>query len=261
MRQQLKMVTMHANLTQSQQSVWRAWARPAWEGSLTKEQAFKLRPITDFHPSPGTLGKFMRCTHKRVLIRAPNQVGKTRHAVVKFVWQTIKDPGLYRVVGSTRKQSIDGVERELFLWIPPSMLHPDSSYSSERGWTNAIIKLKNGSQIQVRTNDQEVEAHAGPALKGVLMDEPPPMDKFTENLKRLNVYDGFMYLSFTPTGQDLRKLRKVIEAPGSGWVQYNPQLTFEDCPWLSPERIAAILKEGAADSASYRMRCFGDWAV
>jgi hypothetical protein len=85
------------------------------------------------------------------------------------------------------------------------------------------------------------------------------MDKFTENLKRLNVYDGFMYLSFTPTGQDLRKLRKVIEAPGSGWVQYNPQLTFEDCPWLSPERIAAILKEGAADSASYRMRCFGDW--
>ena len=85
------------------------------------------------------------------------------------------------------------------------------------------------------------------------------MDKFTENIKRLSVYDGFMYLSFTPTGQDLRELRKVIEAPGSGWVQYNPQLTFEDCPWLSPERIAEILREGATDQASFRMRCFGDW--
>lgn len=221
---------------------------------MTEEQkaaAAALMPILRFDPSPKQEA-FHRSTHKRRIVRAGNQVGKTKMCADE-AWSfalgvnPYKDvpPGPTRglVIAADYQSYIDVVGFSLHQSCPHWAL-VDSDYDTNRGWKNNRILLKNGSSITFRWGGSKSTAVAGLVCDWVWIDEPPPQHLFSEAMTRVAVRNGYAFLSMTPIGRPVDWLREHVEGdPDKGtearedWEQFVIRLTVEDCPHRTQESI------------------------
>lgn len=213
--------------------------------------------ILTFKSSPA-LEQFMFSDHKRMLVRAANRVGKSNHAAVKLVRTMLTKPGRYRAVGVTNGQATKVISKYLYELIPKDQL-VNSYYTKAKGWRHNLIQLKNGSICQIMSYEQDALKHAGDTLDGVWLDEPPPMDIFSESLARVFDTNGFVWITMTPIGRTVEWLKKLIEDQESGWLEYVAELSVENCPWYTVEQVEKWYREAACQMNSYRQRIFGDW--
>ncbi len=230
---------------------------------LSAEAAFKLRPISEFKPSPA-MRSFMVADGliRRILVRAGNRVGKTRHAAARLVALALTRPGsMLRAVGVTYQQSIEVISKVLYELIPPGTLHPECRYDAARGWLHRLIRFKNGSIIQIRSYDQRPDAHAGSPLHGVWLDEPPPQDIFDENQSRLMDFGGLLILSLTPVGRPVKWLRKLVEhgVKAGTWAEFAIPFSVASCPWYTEKQIKDRIAEAALIPATFSQRIEGGW--
>lgn len=112
---------------------------------------------------------------------------------------------------------------------------------SEAVETVHVRSVYGTSQLTLKSYDQRREAFQGTEQDGVLLDEEPPMDIYTECLIRTMTTDGLVILTFTP----LMGLTEVVQTfmPGgklpdgenkeSKWII---QATWDDVPHLSSKQ-------------------------
>lgn len=223
------------------------------------QRALGIRPMLFFEPSPA-LSWFVRDRRKRIVVRAANRVGKTRHATYKASKHAVENPGSrIRVVGPTTKM-VNNVHARYLNDFLRDHLREGSYYTEGRGFNagNTIV-LKNGSIIQLMSYEQTPDAHAGDELDIVLLDEPPTQAIFQESLARVLSRDGAVWITLTAVGRPVKWLRQIVEAVDSPWVQYVVRFSAASAPWYSAAQIASFLRDMAAAPWQYAQRIEGAW--
>lgn len=95
------------------------------------------------------------------------------------------------------------------------------------------------SSLQFKSYEQGRGKFQGKTLTGgIWWDEEPPEDIYVEGLARLTATNGMSLMTFTPLNGYTQVVARFLENQDAsrGMVRF----TVEDCPHISPERIAEI---------------------
>lgn len=151
--------------------------------------------------------EFHRATNKGRLYIGGNRGGKTVGGATESIWrcagthpyQSVPQPPVRgRCVSVDFINGVEAITKpEVKRWIAPSMLINGSwedSYSS----STRTLTFDNGSFLEFKSYDQDLDKHAGTSRHFVWFDEEPPHAIFEENMMRLIDTDGVWYLTMTP---------------------------------------------------------------
>lgn len=160
------------------------------------------------------------------LLRTGNQIGKTEVGIAEVLfaalgWHPYREPtiaaGEYWVVCAALKQSI-AVQTKLYALCPRDRLKPGTAFTKERAFggrePHVSVLHEDGtySIVRFKTTGQEDIDLAGATIDGVLFDEPPKkVSLFTEVMQRVRALNGWILLTLTPIGADLRWLKKMVD--------------------------------------------------
>ena len=220
---------------------------------------YRNNPVYGFVPSPA-LEDFMDDDSSRILVRAANRIGKTVTATVKLTKIMLKYPNRrYRVVGVDYGQAIGVISKLLWDFIPHSELVDGCTYTTTNGWIHQLIRIKNGTTCEIRSNDQKAIAHAGSSLHGIWCDEPPKPEIYLESVTRVMDTKGFLWITATPIGRPCGWLKDVVNNPESIWKEHVVEFNHRNCPWYTKEQVDAWILEAQSAPWAYRQKIFGDW--
>lgn len=222
-------------------------------------RAATTRPMLFFEPSPA-LRVFAASNEPRILVRAANRVGKTRHAAYKMARYMREHPGSRcRAVGPTNRQANNVLARYLNDFLKED-LRRGSYWTEGRGYNaNNTAVLGNGSICQIMSYEQAPDAHAGDELDVVWLDEPPTQPIFQETLARVLSRNGAVWCTLTAVGRPVKWLRQIVEADDSPWNQHVVAFSREAAPWYSRKQVDDWLKEMTASPWQYAQRIQGAW--
>lgn len=194
---------------------------------------------------------------KRILIRAANRVGKTRHCAWVVAKRMVETPGYrVRIVGPTNDHIHNVLGQYLADFLTP-YLAAGSYYVTGKGWNGGrtrIIRLRNGSICELRSLMDNPDAHSGRSLHMVVFDEVPTVAHYTENAARLvDTLDepggGVMIIAATMVNRPANWLREMAQGLGqpdappgrtlhdTGWVQWVAVFNRKNCPWYSESQV------------------------
>lgn len=192
-----------------------------------------------------------------------NRSGKSVGGVIEDLWWATgrhnyfkppEPPVFGRIVGVDFINGIQGILLPIFKrWIVPSDL---INGSWEDSWHNAerTLTLANGSILDFKSSDQDLEKHAGTSRNFVHFDEEPPRSHFIENLLRLVDVGGSWWITMSPI-QGMTWVYKDLYAP---WKKGDHsrldviEVDMSDNPYLSEEEKAEILGYLTDDERSRR---------
>lgn len=150
---------------------------------------------------------FHNSTKRARLYIGGNRSGKSVGGVVEDLWwvtgrhpyRKIPDKTIRgRVIGVDFNNGVKGILLPIFKrWIIPSDLQHGSW---ERSWSESdrTLTLANGNFIEFKSNDQDLDKHAGTSRDFIHFDEEPPRSIFEENLVRLIDVGGSWWITMTP---------------------------------------------------------------
>jgi len=150
---------------------------------------------------------FHSATTRTRLYIGGNRSGKTTGGVVEDIWWlTGRHP--YRETPPTPVRGrincvdfVNGVESivkpELARWLPPSELINGSWEDSYDKYTRTLT-LDNGSFVEFKSYDQDLDKFAGTSRHFIHYDEEPPKVIYTENRARLIDTGGSEWFTMTP---------------------------------------------------------------
>lgn len=230
---------------------------------------------------------FFACQAKFRLLRSGNQsIGKSTALLADLVWHAMGThpwrasgrarAGEYWLICSSWSQSV-AIQEKLHALIPPGALHPDTVFSSVRGFKgkNPAVQVRHAlggwSTIRIKTAKQGSLNLAGATIDGAAFDEIPLEGIYAEVVKRVQARGGWISLGLTPIGAPVDWLRelavaKVIEdlhSPltpealipvGRTLPRRLPDGTPCDAEW-----IAKIERETPAHEVPVRIH--GEWEV
>jgi phage terminase large subunit-like protein len=170
-------------------------------------QAAKKPNVLAYLPNSDTHKEFHISTKTGRVLQGGNRSGKSTAGIVESVWRatgrhpyqkTHDVPVRGRIVTVDKDNGIELIVKPLLKqWTPPSELvngsWEDSFSSSKKSMT-----FRNGSVIDLKTHQQEVDAFAGVPLHFVHFDEEPPQAVFNECRLRLIDFNGCWYMTMTP---------------------------------------------------------------
>lgn len=153
--------------------------------------------------------EFHNCPKRGRLFMGGNRVGKTVSATADAcmilcgehpIWTPIFGKRFIR--GRAIGVDFDnGVELILIpeykRWIPKRFLI-DGSWDKSYNKSLRMLTLTNGSTIEFRSYDQDINKFAGTSRHFVHFDEEPPEGIFDENMARLVDTNGIWFISMTP---------------------------------------------------------------
>lgn len=224
-------------------------------GRLRMMAADEMRAFT---PSPSFAG-FLASEAHRIAIRAANRVGKTRHMAFRAAQSMLRTPGFRaRAVGPTRMQTHAVTGKYLAEFLGPN-LSPRSYYTDGRGWNQATILTRNGSLCQLKSYEDSPNAHAGDDLDLVLLDEPPPMAHFAENLTRVISRNGMIVLGFTAINRPVGWLRRILDDPANAWEQHVIPFRREHVPWYTAEQFESMIAAFRSSPWQWAQRVEAEW--
>ncbi len=228
--------------------------------------------LLTFEPSP----IFAQLAHersKRILIRAANRVGKTRH-LAWIIADRMVNNSRYRarVVGPTNDHIHNVLGKYLSEFLGPH-LAPGSYYVEGKGWNGGrarTIILDNGSICELKSLKDDPDAHSGRSCHIIGFDEPPTLAHYTENAARLVDTRGQMIIAATMVNRPVAWLRTMVQGEednpgpgrtvhGSGWVQFVAAFSRENCPWYTDEQIEEWLSTMQTSPWEYGQRVHGEW--
>lgn len=216
-------------------------------------QAAKTPNVLSYSPNSPIHEEFHKSTKVGRLLRGGNRSGKSTAGIVESVWRatgrhpymkTHDVPIRGRIVTVDKDSGIEQIVKPLLKqWIPPSEL---VNGSWEDSWQNrgSIMNFRNGSTIDVKTHQQEVDSFAGVPLHFVHFDEECPSAIFNECRLRLIDYNGCWYMTMTPVeGQDWIFDRFIVTASKN--VQLF-EVNIDSNPHLNKEALV-LLNEDLSD--------------
>ena len=191
----------------------------------------------EFHKTP-SIGR---------ILRGGNRSGKTVAGAVEGIWRATGRHPFQKVHEVPTRGRIVTVDRDagmkqiilpvLKQWVPVSDLRGGSW---EKAWSNAdkVLNFANGSTIEIKTHQQEVDSFAGVPLHWIWFDEECPQSIFNECRLRLVDYNGVWYMTMTPVeGQDWIYDRFISnDAKNVAMFEVNTS----DNPHLSKEALESL---------------------
>jgi phage terminase large subunit-like protein len=156
------------------------------------------------------------------LLRGGNRSGKSTAGIVESIWRatgrhpfqnTHDVPVRGRIVTVDKDAGIEQIIKPLLAqWTPPSEL-VNGNWTDSWQTRGAVMTFQNGSTIDVKTHQQEVDSFAGVPLHFVHFDEECPSAIFNECRLRLIDFNGCWYMTMTPVeGQDWIFDRFIVTA-------------------------------------------------
>lgn len=218
-----------------------------------KPNVLSYRPNSDVHQ------KFHESTKVGRLLRGGNRSGKSVAGVVESVWRSLgthphqkthEVPTRGRIVTVDREAGIEQIIKPLLAqWTPPSALINGSwedSFSNQK----KLMTFRNGSTIEIKTHQQEIDSFAGVPLHWVWYDEECPSGIFNECRLRLIDYNGCWYMTMTPVeGQDWIFDRFIVSASKNVAMF---EVDIKDNPHLSKEALALLEEDLTEDEKKVR---------
>lgn len=151
--------------------------------------------------------KFHSSKKKIRLYIGGNRSGKTVGGICEDIWwatgrhpyrDTPEPPVRGRIVSVDFVNGIEGIIRpEVARWCPLSDLR-GGSWSDAYDKVTRTLHFENGSFIEFKSYDQELEKHAGTSRHFIHFDEEPPQDIYIENLARTVDTGGNIWFTMTP---------------------------------------------------------------
>ena len=196
----------------------------------------------------------------RYLLRAANRTGKTTHAAALVADALERTPHLrLRGVSVDYSQQNRAMGMMLAQYLSPRALVPGCDFNETRGWSHNLIRLRNGSSMQLLNNTQATQSFEGDALDGVWFDEPPKQVNWLPNISRVMSRRGWILVTATMVGVPVKYLRSIAEGEGSRWQTHVVPFTKEACPWYSTEQIENWLSDAKAAPWEYEQRINAAW--
>lgn len=223
--------------------------------------AAKKPNVLGYKPNSVIHEAFHRSTKVGRILRGGNRSGKSvagavesiSRAIGKHPYQVTHDvPTRGRIVTVDKDSGIEQIIKPLLQqWVPPSEL-VNGSWSDS--WQNrgSLLTFRNGSTIEVKTHQQEVESFAGIPLHWCWFDEECPQAIFNECRLRLIDYNGVWYMTMTPVeGQDWIFDRYVVNS-AKNVASFEVDIT--DNPHLNKEALELLDEDLSDDEKKIRQR-------
>ena len=220
-------------------------------------------PLKYHVPSPPQ-ALFHKDASRYRILRGGNQSGKTAAGAAELLYRMLgrhphhatTSPPIYcRVITYSWDQSRT-VSRKIWELLPKGELHPDSSYHPDRGFLYHQFRLRNGSFCEIFTTRQGSIANASATLDCIWIDEPPPIELWSEFVARIMAKRGHLWLTMTPIGRPVGWLKDKVD---EGQLKdHRFSVTPENCPWYTSEQIEDIEKVYLPFEVPQRLH--GAWA-
>lgn len=217
------------------------------------KQAAKKPTILNYVPNSKVHEDFHKSQTVGRLLRGGNRSGKSVAGAVESIWRATGRHPYYKTHDVPTRGRIVTVDREAGInqiilplmkqWIPPSEL---KNGSWEDSWSrqDKLLTLRNGSTVEMKTHQQEIDSFAGVPLHYIWFDEECPKAIFDECRLRLIDYNGVWYMTMTPVeGQDWIFDRFIVT--NSKNIE-KFEVNIRDNPHLNQEALA-LLSEDLTD--------------
>lgn len=224
---------------------------------------------------------FHKSDHRRRLLRAPNQCGKTI-ACAWEAWAMLTgrdrfkgdhDPADGMAMIADLDNAYPIISDKLREVAPVDLLDPATRYIPGKGWyTNGarFIRTKAGNRLIFRGGEGSPMSAESATVGFLWIDEPPKQDRFGGAVSRVAVRNGPVFMGFTPVSRPVGWLRVRVEgdaetgeAPKEEWKQFRPSLTEADCTTIGGTVIrsqASIDRQMAGyDAWEIAQRVYGEW--
>jgi phage terminase large subunit-like protein len=221
--------------------------------------AAKKPNVLSYIPNSPIHEQFHKSTKVGRLLRGGNRSGKSTAGIVESVWRatgqhpyqkTHDVPTRGRIVTVDKDNGIELIIKPLLAqWTPPSQLI-NGSFSDSFSSAKKIMTFRNGSTIDLKTHQQEVDAFAGVPLHFVHFDEEPPSAIFNECRLRLIDFNGCWYMTMTPVeGQDWIFDRFIVtESKNVDMFEVN----IDSNPHLNQEALKLLSEDLTDDEKEVR---------
>lgn len=176
------------------------------------KDAAKRPNVLSYQPNSPMHQKFHESSKVGRILRGGNRSGKSVAGAVEGIWRCIgrhpyqpthELPIRGRIVTVDRDAGIKQIILPLLQqWVPVSE-RVNSSWEDSYSAADKVFRFRNGSEIELKTHQQETEAFAGVPRHWIWFDEECPQAIFNECRLRLIDFNGVWWMTMTPVeGQD-----------------------------------------------------------
>ncbi len=180
--------------------------------AVSLKEAARNPNVLAYKPNSPIHQQFHESTKLGRILRGGNRSGKTVAGAVEGIWRAIGRHPYQKTHDVPTRGRIVTVDRDAGLkqiilpvlkqWTPVSELI-DGSW--DRSWSSSdkVLRFRNGSEIEIKTHQQEVDSFAGVPRHWIWLDEECPQAIFNECRLRLIDFNGVWFMTMTPVeGQD-----------------------------------------------------------
>lgn len=196
-------------------------------GSQLADVSRKPNVLT-YSPNKNGQEQFHQSEAQGRLLVGSNRGGKTVAGSCETTWRltgrhpflkTHEPPVAGRVLTVDYDNGADQIiEPAISQWLPPSELR-NGSWEDSYNRRRHLLTLRNGSTLEVKTHQQELEALAGTARHFLWCDEEPPKAHFYESITRLLDYNGVYFITMTPVEGMTWVYNELVERQGDNNVE------------------------------------------
>lgn len=208
--------------------------------------------------------EFHKATNKGRLYIGGNRGGKTVGGATETVWwlrgdhpyqKTPPPPVRGRCVSVDFTNGVEAIVKpEVRRWLPPSSLI-NGSWEDSYNTNTRTLTLANGSFLEFKSYDQDLDKHAGTSRNFCWFDEEPPHSIFEENMMRLIDTDGHWWLTMTPVEGYTWTAEELYEPALRGDKDiYVVQVDMLDNPYLSRKAIEEAMSHLSEEERKARQK-------
>jgi PBSX family phage terminase large subunit len=225
--------------------------------------AAKKPNVLSYKPNSPTHKDFHGSRKVGRILRGGNRSGKSVAGAVESIWRSVgRHPhqGTHEIPIRGRIVTVDieaGINQIILpllkQWVPQSEL-VDNSFEASWSTRKKLFTFRNGSTIEVKTHQQEVESFAGVPLHWVWFDEECPKAIFDECRLRLIDFNGCWWMTMTPVaGQDWI-FDRYIATSAKNVDMF--EVDIADNPHLNQEALKLLEDDLDEDEAKVRRQGF-----
>lgn len=205
---------------------------------------------------------FHESEKKGRLFLGGNRSGKSIAGVNETIWWATgkhpymrlpEPPIMGRVVTVDFKNGVNKIILPMLSqWLPKSELINGSWEDSWSGATH-ILTLENGSEIEIMSNEQELDKFAGVPRHFFWADEEPRKDIYQECMARLTDYNGRYWITMTPVEGITWTYDELYEKRDTPLIDV-VEVAAWDNPHIDLQGVAAAAASFGEDEAQIRMQ-------
>lgn len=202
---------------------------------------------------------FHRSLAKIRLFVAGNRAGKSEAGFIEDIWCALgchpyinmPVPNIGWIVSLSFKKQVEVTEQKLKKWLPRHQI---------RHWDNKVgcVYLKNGSQIWLKSCEQELETFGGVSIHWAHCDEEPPGVKgkkiYDELLMRTAEYRGKLWFTLTPVSGMSWTYEELIEKAAYDDDIYYVEADARENPFIPLDELESIAKKLSQDELEMRLK-------